>query len=178
MRWRRSTRALRRFPLRLASRLAIARRPGHKLRASHLAMNAVPRSIDCCFDCYFYFDCDVDCCFDCSSPYSYIASGWIQTLAVRHRRTVNGHAMLLGATFQVTEIKRLVSYPLKRECALRGCERSARFAGVPLTMPAKSPIETQNAACMFWCLKAGGRRPVARDARSIRRVTACVAPYN
>jgi 2-hydroxychromene-2-carboxylate isomerase len=99
-------------------------------------MNAVPRSID------FYFDF--------SSPYSYIASEWIEALAARHGRTVNWQAMLLGATFQVTEIKSPVSYPLKREYSLRDFERSARFAGVPLTMPAKFPIATQNAARIFW----------------------------
>ena len=104
-------------------------------------MNAVPRAID------FYFDF--------SSPYSYIASEWIEALAARHGRTVNWHAMLLGATFQVTEIKSPVAYPLKREYSLRDFERSARFAGVPLTMPAKFPIATQNAARIFWWLKAG-----------------------
>ena len=64
--------------------------------------------------------------------------------------------MLLGATFQVTEIKRLVSYPLKREYSLRGYERSARFVGAPLTTPAKFPITTQYAARIFWRLKVGG----------------------
>ena len=103
-------------------------------------MNAVPRPID------FYFDF--------SSPYSYIASEWIEALAARRGRTVNWHAMLLGATFQVTEIKSPVSYPLKREYSLRDFERSARFAGVPLTMPEKFPIATQNAARIFWWLKA------------------------
>ena len=52
--------------------------------------------------------------FDFSSPYSYIASEWIEALAARHGRTVQWNAMLLGATFQVTEIRSPVSYPLKR----------------------------------------------------------------
>ena len=47
-----------------------------------------------------------------------------------------------------------MSYPLKREYSLRDFERSARFAGVPLTMPAKFPITTQNAARIFWWLKS------------------------
>jgi len=42
--------------------------------------------------------------FDFSSPYSYIASEWVEALAARHGRTVEWHAMLLGATFQVTDI--------------------------------------------------------------------------
>ncbi len=81
-------------------------------------MNAPHRAID------FYFDF--------SSPYSYIASEWIEALAARHARVVNWRAILLGATFQVTEIKSPVSYPLKREYTMLDFERSARFAGVPL----------------------------------------------
>lgn len=90
--------------------------------------------------------------FDFSSPYSYIASEWIEALAARHGRTVQWHAMLLGATFQVTEIRSPVSYPLKREYSMRDFERSARFAGVPLKMPEHFPIATQNAARIFWWL--------------------------
>ena len=92
--------------------------------------------------------------FDFSSPYSYIASEWVEALAARHGRTVEWHAMLLGATFQVTEIKSPVSYPLKREYSLHDFERSARFAGVPLKNPEKFPIATQNAARLFWWLHA------------------------
>ena len=103
-------------------------------------MNAPHRAID------FYFDF--------SSPYSYIASEWIEALAARHGRTVAWHAMLLGATFQVTDIKSPVSYPLKREYSLLDFERSARFAGVPLKMPARFPIATQNAARLFYWLQA------------------------
>ena len=90
--------------------------------------------------------------FDFSSPYSYIASEWIEALAARHGRTVQWHAMLLGATFQVTEIRSPVSYPLKREYTLRDFERSARFAGVPLKLPERFPIATQNAARICWWL--------------------------
>ncbi len=92
--------------------------------------------------------------FDFSSPYSYIASEWIEALAARHGRTVGWRAILLGATFQAAELKSPVSYPLKREYSLRDFERSARFAGVPLAMPVKFPIPTQNAARIFWSLHA------------------------
>ena len=37
--------------------------------------------------------------FDFSSPYSYIASEWIEAMAARHGRTVDWKAILLGATF-------------------------------------------------------------------------------
>lgn len=92
--------------------------------------------------------------FDFSSPYSYIASEWIGALAARHGRTVRWHAVLLGATFQAAELKSPVSHPIKREYSMLDFERSARFAGVPLTMPQPFPIATQNAARLFWWLDA------------------------
>ena len=112
--------------------------------------------------------------FDFSSPYSYIASEWIEALAARHGRTVQWHAMLLGATFQVTEIRSPVSYPLKREYSMRDFERSARFAGVPLKMPEKFPISTQNAARLFWWLldTDGPERAVAWARHGLRALFA------
>lgn len=94
----------------------------------------------------------IDFYFDFSSPYSYIASEWIAALAARHGRTVNWKAVLLGATFQAAELKSPVSHPIKREYSLRDFERSARFEGVPLSMPTPFPIPTQNAARVFWWL--------------------------
>ena len=96
----------------------------------------------------------LDFYFDFSSPYAYIASEWIEALAARHGRTVRWHAILLGASFQVTDIKSPVAYPLKREYTLLDFERSARFAGVPLAMPTPFPIATQNVARLFWWLHA------------------------
>ena len=96
----------------------------------------------------------IDFYFDFSSPYSYIASEWVEALAARHGRTVTWRAILLGATFQVAELKSPVSHPMKREYSLLDFERSARFAGVPLAMPAKFPIATQSAARVFWWLHA------------------------
>ena len=90
--------------------------------------------------------------FDFSSPYSYIASEWIEAMAARHGRTVDWKAILLGATFQAAELKSPVSYPIKRDYSLHDFERSARFAGVPLTIPEPFPIPTQNAARLFWWL--------------------------
>jgi 2-hydroxychromene-2-carboxylate isomerase len=88
--------------------------------------------------------------FDFSSPYSYLVNEWIDALAARHGRTVRRHAVLLGATFQVAELKSPVSYPLKREYSLRDFARSARFEGLPFRMPASFPLPTQNAARVFW----------------------------
>jgi len=94
----------------------------------------------------------IDFYFDFSSPYAYIASEWIEALAARHGRTVSWRAILLAATFPTTELKSNVSYPLKRDYVMVDFERSARFAGVPLTLPRPFPISTLNAARLFWWL--------------------------
>jgi 2-hydroxychromene-2-carboxylate isomerase len=80
--------------------------------------------------------------FDFSSPYSYIASEWIEALAARHGRTVRWHAILLGVTFQAAELTSPVDHPIKRDYAMHDFERSARFEGVPLRIPEKFPIPT------------------------------------
>jgi 2-hydroxychromene-2-carboxylate isomerase len=94
----------------------------------------------------------IDFYFDFSSPYSYIASEWVDAVAARHGRVVHWHAILLGATFAAAELKPPVAHPLKREYSLRDFARSARFAGVPFEMPDKFPIPTQNAARVYWWL--------------------------
>lgn len=90
--------------------------------------------------------------FDFSSPYSYIASEWIEAVAARHGRRVQWHAILLGVTFQAAELKSPVSHPIKRDYTLRDFERSARFAGLPYRQPESFPIATQNVARVFWWL--------------------------
>lgn len=99
----------------------------------------------------------IDFYFDFSSPYSYIASEWIEALAARHARTVRWHAVLLGALFQPAELRPPVAHPIKREYVMRDFARSARFAGVPYQQPAQFPIPTQNAARVFCWLH--GRDP-------------------
>ena len=103
----------------------------------------------------------IDFYFDSSSPYSYIAAQWIDTLADRHARSVRWHAVLLGATFQAAELKPPVAHPIKREYSLRDFARSARFAGVPYVQPQPFPIPTQNAARVFWWLSDGAEPALA-----------------
>ena len=111
----------------------------------------------------------VDFYVDFSSPYSYIASEWIEALAARHGRTVRWHAVLLGVTFQAAELKSPVSHPIKREYSLHDFERSARFAGVPFTLPEKFPVATQNAARVFWWLEESDAERAANWARHCLR---------
>jgi 2-hydroxychromene-2-carboxylate isomerase len=97
----------------------------------------------------------IDFWFDFSSPYSYIASEWIEALAARHGRTVNWRVMLLGASFQVSGLRPPIEFPMKGEYLRRDVARSAAFAGVPVHMPEPFPIATQNAARVFLWLQAG-----------------------
>jgi 2-hydroxychromene-2-carboxylate isomerase len=109
----------------------------------------------------------IDFYFDFSSPYSYIASEWVEALAARHGRTVRWQAILLGATFQAAELRSPVGYPIKREYSLRDFRRSARFEGVPYTQPEAFPIATQNAARVFWWLHdSQGPSPATAWARA------------
>jgi len=101
--------------------------------------------------------------FDFVSPYAYIASEWVEALAARHARTVNWHAILLGATFQAAELKSPVSHPLKREYSLRDFQRSARFEGVPYVMPEAFLVSSMLAARVFWWLN-DSRGPAAASA--------------
>ena len=94
----------------------------------------------------------IDFYFDFSSPYSYIASEWIEALAARHARTVRWHAILLGATFQAAQLRPPVDHPIKGDYAYRDFARSARHEGVPYVQPMPFPIPTQNAARIFWWL--------------------------
>ncbi len=102
-------------------------------------MNDTPRAID------LYVDF--------SSPYGYLATEWIETVAARHGRSVNYHAVLLGVIFQSAELRPLVGYPIKGEYSVLDFKRSARFDGTPFNMPARFPIATHNAARVFWWLK-------------------------
>ena len=113
----------------------------------------------------------IDFYFDFSSPYSYIASEWIDALAARHGRTVRWHAILLGATFRAAQLRAPVDHPIKREYALRDFARSARAEGVPFTQPDPFPIPTQNAARVFWWLCG------AEPARSTAWARACFRAY-
>jgi len=99
--------------------------------------------------------------FDFSSPYSYIASEWIEALAARHGRAVQWHAILLGVTFRAAELRSPVQYPIKREYTYRDFARSARFEGVPYAQPQPFPIPTQNAARVFWWLADTQGMPAA-----------------
>jgi 2-hydroxychromene-2-carboxylate isomerase len=81
--------------------------------------------------------------FDFSSPYGYLASQRIESLAARHGRAVEWRPMLLGAAFKIAGTQPLTSIPLKGDYARRDLPRTARFHGIEFRMPSTFPIATQ-----------------------------------
>ncbi|MEO3693690.1 2-hydroxychromene-2-carboxylate isomerase [Roseateles paludis] len=90
--------------------------------------------------------------FDFSSPYSYLATAWVDEVAARHGRQVQWHAILLGAIFQTIGSRPLVDQPGKGDYSRRDFARSAAMAGLPFAEPAHFPISTHLAARVFWWL--------------------------
>jgi 2-hydroxychromene-2-carboxylate isomerase len=92
----------------------------------------------------------IDFYFDFSSPYGYLASTRINTLAAKHQRRVNWRPILLGPMFKAVGSAPLVGLPLKGPYSVRDFARSARFLRVPFKLPEPFPIGTQNAARVFY----------------------------
>jgi 2-hydroxychromene-2-carboxylate isomerase len=92
----------------------------------------------------------LDFYFDFSSPYGYLASQKIESLAAKHGRGVTWRPMLLGAAFKVSGVQPLVNVPLKGEYSKRDFLRSARFYEVPFRVPDPFPISTLQACRAFY----------------------------
>jgi 2-hydroxychromene-2-carboxylate isomerase len=91
--------------------------------------------------------------FDFSSPYSYIASEWIEPLAARHGRALRWVPTLLGVLFKEAGLQAPVAYKNKDVYSLMDFARSAAFEGVRYAQPVKFPIATHNAARIFLWLE-------------------------
>jgi 2-hydroxychromene-2-carboxylate isomerase len=94
----------------------------------------------------------IDFWFDFSSPYGYMMAERIEALAERHDREVNWHPFLLGAIFKHTGGQPLPSQPMKGPYAQVDLARSARFLGLPFTMPEAFPVSTHQAARIYYWL--------------------------
>jgi 2-hydroxychromene-2-carboxylate isomerase len=93
----------------------------------------------------------IDFYFEFASPYGYLASTQIETLAGRHGRTVAWHPIMLGAAFKETGARPLMNTPLKGPYLLHDVPRFARLLGVPLTLPPVMPMNSLAAsrACLW-----------------------------
>lgn len=88
----------------------------------------------------------LDFYFDYSSPYAYLASTQIDTLAADIGRSVRWHPILLGPMFQTMGSAPLVQIPLKGDYALRDFARTARIFDIAYATPDPFPISTVAAA--------------------------------
>ncbi|UEM21430.1 2-hydroxychromene-2-carboxylate isomerase [Skermanella mucosa] len=104
----------------------------------------------------------IDFYFDFASPYGYLAATQIDGIAERHGRAVRWCPILLGAVFKVSGMKPVMEQPLRGDYLSHDAPRFARLLGVPLTMPAKVPLNGLAASRAYWWLE--GRDPAkARD---------------
>ncbi len=92
----------------------------------------------------------IDFYFDFSSPYGYLAAVRIDALAGKYQREVNWRPILLGPAFKASGNAPLTLQPLKGDYARRDFLRTAKFLGIPFTMPTPFPISTHNAARAFY----------------------------
>lgn len=106
--------------------------------------------------------------FDPISPYGYLASTQIETLAARHGRQVDWRPVLLSVTvLQVMGLKPVPATPLKADYSRLDKHRMARLLGVPiceLRHPDVSPIRALRA---FLWLKRHDSARAALFARAI-----------
>lgn len=96
----------------------------------------------------------IDFWFDFSSPYGYMMAERIDALAEKHGRPVHWRPFLLGAVFKHTGGQPLPAQPLKGPYSKHDLQRSARFLGLPYTMPDAFPISTHQACRVFYWLES------------------------
>src|SRR6185369_13523022 len=78
--------------------------------------------------------------FDFSSPYGYVASTLADGLGERLGREILWRPFLLGPVFKANGMAPLVDVPMKGDYSKHDFNRTARYYGVPFSLPAKFPI--------------------------------------
>ena len=78
--------------------------------------------------------------FDFSSPYGYVASTLADGLGERLGREILWRPFLLGPVFKANGMAPLVDVPMKGDYSKHDFKRTARYYGVPFSLPAKFPI--------------------------------------
>ncbi|MCR9215222.1 MAG: 2-hydroxychromene-2-carboxylate isomerase [Proteobacteria bacterium] len=91
----------------------------------------------------------IDFYFDFSSPYAYLGSCLIETVAEKHGRKVNWHPFMLGVAMKGEKTFPLTQYPLKGEYSRMDFDRTARLYGIPFNMPDEFPKLTLAASRGF-----------------------------
>ncbi len=104
--------------------------------------------------------------FDPISPYGYLASTQVETLAARYGRTVDWRPVLLSVTvLQVMGLKPIPQTPLKSTYSHSDKHRMAQLLGVPLTEHGHAHVSPIRALRAFLWLKDQDAPLASRFAR-------------
>ena len=106
--------------------------------------------------------------FDFISPYGYLGSTQIETIAARHGRSVDWRPVLIGITvMKIMGIKPLTETPLKKDYLRHDAPRMARLLGVPFRAPEQKGGNSLAASRAFLWLKARDPGLALRFARAV-----------
>ncbi len=94
----------------------------------------------------------IDFYFEFASPYGYLASLRIETIAAAHGREVTWRPIMLGAALKLTGSLPNVLAPLKGDYLRRDVPRFARLVDAPLTLPPVLPMNSLAASRAYWWL--------------------------
>jgi 2-hydroxychromene-2-carboxylate isomerase len=91
--------------------------------------------------------------FEFASPYGYLASLKIDSIAAAHERDVHWRPIMLGAAFKLSGSLPNVQAPLRGPYFLKDAPRCARLMGAPFRMPPSLPMNSLAASRAYWWLE-------------------------
>jgi 2-hydroxychromene-2-carboxylate isomerase len=94
----------------------------------------------------------IDFYFEFASPYGYLASLRIDTIAANHGREVAWRPIMLGAALKATGSAPNAGVPLKGDYLRRDVPRCARLLDAPLVLPPVMPMNSLAASRAYWWL--------------------------
>lgn len=104
----------------------------------------------------------IDFYFDFGSPYGYVASTQIDTIAAKHGRSVRWRPFLIGIAMQQTGAKPLPERPMLDRYAVHDFARSARLYHLPYQMPDVFPVSSVAASrAYYWAEQRDAARAKA-----------------
>ncbi|MDX6748818.1 2-hydroxychromene-2-carboxylate isomerase [Geminicoccaceae bacterium 1502E] len=96
----------------------------------------------------------LDFYFEFASPYGYLASLRIDTIAAGYDREVRWRPIMLGVALKKTGSQPNLRIPMKGEYLRRDVARCARLLDAPLKLPPVLPMNSLAASRAYWWLEA------------------------
>ena len=94
----------------------------------------------------------IDFYFEFASPYGYLASLRIGSIAAAYERDLVWRPIMLGAALKATGTGPNMQVPMKGPYLLRDAPRFARMLDVPFTLPPVMPMNSLAASRAYWWL--------------------------